>query len=176
MIKKLIVKILVILVIFFSYPINIHSAPKKGINDKKNTNNISKKPKKNSVYQIALNKINKAKKLEKKNKISKANNLYQEALKNLHYANKNDPFNPEILNYLGFIYQKLDNLSDAEIYYIIGLEMSPKNFKINENLGSLYVKKNEINLAKKRLEVLRDCRCEEFSRLEKKIIENETQN
>ena len=42
---------------------------------------------------------------------------------------------------------------------------------INEYLGELYIKTNRIELAKKRLEVLKDCKCEEFEEL-KELIEN----
>ena len=172
MIKRIIIKFLLSIIIFTASPIASNTAASESLNNQNNPANISKKPTKNSIQQIALNKFNKAEKLEKKNKLSKAKKLYQDALEDFHNANKNDPFNPEILNYLGLIYQKLNRLTDAEIYYIIGLEISPKNFKINENLGKLYAMENKINLAKERLESLRDCNCEEFNRLEKKLIEN----
>ena len=42
---------------------------------------------------------------------------------------------------------------------------------INEYLGELYVQTNRIKLAKKRLDVLEGCNCEEYEEL-KELIEN----
>ena len=100
---------------------------------------------------------------------NKAKKLYEKALKNLREANKNDPVNPDIYNYLGFTERKLGNYESAETYYLIGLELAPKHFGINEYLGELYVSTNRINLANERLEVLKGCNCEEFNELKEVI-------
>ena len=120
-------------------------------------------------YDWAEKKILKAKKLEKKGKIKKAKKIYKDALKNLKKAYKKDTINPDIYNYLGFTERKLGNYIDAEMYYLIGLEIDPKHFGINEYLGELYVQTNRIDLANERLKILENCNCEEYNEL-KEII------
>ena len=128
--------------------------------------------KKLSSYDSAVNKIKKAKKYEKKGKEEKAKKLYNEALKYLYKANKEEPFDPDTLNYLGFANRKIDNIKDAEIYYLMGLEIDPKHNGINEYLGELYVYTDRHNLAVERLEVLKSCNCEEYEQL-KAVIAGE---
>jgi len=91
-------------------------------------------------------------------------------LKYLYKANKEKPFDPDTLNYLGFVNRKVDNFKDAEVYYLLGLEIKPDHYGINEYLGELYVATNRIELAKERLEVLKNCSCEEYQEL-KDVIE-----
>ena len=122
--------------------------------------------KKLSSYDSAVNRIKKAKKYEKKGKEKKAKKLYNEALEYLYKANKEEPFDPDTLNYLGFANRKIDNIKDAEIYYLMGLEIDPKHNGINEYLGELYVQTNRIDKANERLEVLKSCNCKEYSELE----------
>tara|TARA_B100001057_G_scaffold113547_1_gene111847 strand:+ start:714 stop:1217 length:504 start_codon:yes stop_codon:yes gene_type:complete len=128
------------------------------------------KLKKLTSYDSAVKKIKKAKKLEKKGKDKKANKYYNEALKLLYKSNKEKPFDPDTLNYLGFANRKVDNLKDAEIYYIMGLEIEPDHVGINEYLGELYVLTNRLDLAKERLAVIKNCNCDEYQEL-KDIIE-----
>ena len=59
----------------------------------------------------------------------------------------------------------------AEVYYLQGLAIDPNHIGINEYLGELYIKTNRMDLAKQRLEVLKDCTCEEYSEL-KELIDN----
>ena len=127
--------------------------------------------KKLSSYDSAVNKIKKAKKYEKKGKDEKAKKLYNQALKFLYKANKEKPFDPDTLNYLGFANRKVDNIKDAEIYYLMGLEIDPKHNGINEYLGELYVQTNQIDKANERLAVLKNCNCDEYNELEL-IIKN----
>ena len=127
-------------------------------------------PKANIPFYSASLRIKKAKKLEAKGKIEKSKKLYEEALKYLYKANKEKPLDPDILNYLGFANRKVDNIKDAEIYYLMGLELDPKHNGINEYLGELYVLTNRIDLAKERLNVLKSCNCEEYQEL-KDVIE-----
>tara|TARA_Y100001935_G_C17077452_1_gene394613 strand:- start:144 stop:659 length:516 start_codon:yes stop_codon:yes gene_type:complete len=131
---------------------------------------ISNPPTKLSAYMSAEKKIIKALKLEKKGKNEKATKLYSEALKYLYKANKIKPFDANILNYLGFVSTKFDKIEDAEIYYIMGLEIEPNHTAINEYLGELYVLTNRIDLAEERLKVLEDCNCIQYKKL-KKIID-----
>ena len=110
--------------------------------------------------------------MKKKGKNKKAEKMYNEALKYLYKANKEKPFDPDTLNYLGFANRKIDNIKDAEIYYLMGLEIDPKHNGINEYLGELYVYTDRHNLAVERLEVLKGCNCEEYEQL-KAVIAGE---
>tara|TARA_Y100000590_G_C15681606_1_gene1000045 strand:- start:561 stop:1019 length:459 start_codon:yes stop_codon:yes gene_type:complete len=114
--------------------------------------------------------IAKAKKLEKKGKTDKALKLYTKAYNKLSEAYKKDNKNPDILNYLGYTLRKTGDLEKAEVYYLKGLELDAGHLGINEYLGELYVQTNRIDLAKKRLEVLYGCKCEEYEEL-KELIE-----
>ena len=134
------------------------------------SNDGGSKVKANTPFSSATMRIKKAKKLEKKGKIEKSKKLYNEALKYLYKANKENPADPNILNYLGFANRKVDNFKDAEIYYLMGLEIDPKHVGINEYLGELYVITKRHNLAIERLEVLSDCNCKEYQEL-KDVIE-----
>ena len=134
------------------------------------SNDGGSKVKANTPFYSATTRIKKAKKLEKKGKIEKSKKLYNEALKYLYKANKENPADPDILNYLGFANRKVDNFKDAEIYYLMGLEIDPKHAGINEYLGELYVITKRHNLAIERLEVLSDCNCKEYQEL-KDVIE-----
>ncbi len=115
--------------------------------------------------------IKKAKKLEKKGKIEKAKKRYKKALNYLIKSNENNPNQPDTLNYLGFAHRKLGNFEEAEKYYLQGLNIEPEHHGINEYLGELYIQTNRIDLAKERLNVLKNCKCEEYEEL-KELIEN----
>ena len=125
-----------------------------------------------NLYKAAKKLVIKAKKLEKKDKVEKALKLYSKAYDKLLKAYDKDKKNPDILNYLGFTLRKAGNFEEAEKFYLEGLEIKPDHKGINEYLGELYVKTNRIELAKERLEVLKDCKCEEFEELKELIEEN----
>ena len=127
---------------------------------------------KDSLYKGAKKLILKAKKLEKKDKIEKALKLYAKAHDKLMKAYEKDKKNADILNYLGFTLRKSGNFEVAEKFYLAGLEIEPNHKGINEYLGELYIKTNRIELAKERLEVLKDCKCEEFEELKELIEKN----
>ena len=154
--KKLL-KIILITILLTS---PVYSAGSSG-----NDNGTDSKIKANTPFYSATTRIKKAKKLEKKGKIEKSKKLYNEALKYLYKANKEKPSDPDILNYLGFANRKVDNFKDAEIYYLMGLEIDPKHVGINEYLGELYVITKRHNLAIERLEVLSNCNCKEYQQL-----------
>ena len=124
-----------------------------------------------SNYDKGASLIKKAKKLESKGKIEKANKRYKKALEYLKKSNEKNPNQPDTLNYLGFALRKLGNFEDAEKYYLQGLNIKPDHNGINEYLGELYIQTNRIELAKERLEVLKNCNCEEYDEL-KELIEN----
>ena len=121
-------------------------------------------------YKEGKKLVYKAKKLEKKNKIEKAEKLYSKALINFEKAYAKDKKNADILNYLGFTLRNAGNLEKAELFYLKGLELDAGHLGINEYLGELYVNTNRIELAKKRLDVLNGCKCEEYEEL-KALIE-----
>ena len=87
-------------------------------------------------------------------------------------ANKEKPKDPDTLNYLGYASRKIGNLEIAEKYYLEGLALDPKHIGINEYLGELYVITKRIDKAKERLEILKNCNCEEFEEL-KTLIEQQ---
>ena len=124
-----------------------------------------------SNYDKGASLIKKAKKLESKGKIEKANKRYEKAFEYSIKSNKKNPNQPDTLNYLGFALRKLGNFEEAEKYYLEGLNIKPDHHGINEYLGELYIQTNRIDLAKERLEVLKDCNCEEYDEL-KELIEN----
>ena len=119
-----------------------------------------------SMYDEGIKLVKRAGKLEKKEKSDKAQKLYSQAFKKFEKALSNDKNNPDIFNYLGFTSRKSGNFSEAEDYYLKGLNIDPQHKGINEYLGELYVQTNRIDKAKERLEVLRGCNCDEFGELE----------
>ena len=120
---------------------------------------------KSSLYNKGVSLIKKAKKLEKKGKIEKAKKRFNKALEYLITANEKNPDQADTLNYLGFAYRKTGDFMMAEVYYLQGLEINPNHIGINEYLGELYVQTNRIDLAKERLEILKNCNCEEYDEL-----------
>jgi len=128
---------------------------------------------KNVLYKSAKKLVLKAKKLEKKDKLEKALTLYSKAYDKLIKAYEKDKKNPDILNYLGFTLRKKGDYKNAEIYYLKGLELDAGHLGINEYLGELYLQTNRIDLAKKRLQVLNGCNCEEYEELKELIEEKE---
>jgi tetratricopeptide (TPR) repeat protein len=123
-------------------------------------------------YKAAKKLVNRGKKLEKKGKKELALKRYNEAYEKLFDAHKVESRNPDILNYLGFTLRKAEKFDQAEKYYLQGLEIKPDHNGINEYLGELYVQTNRIELAKERLEVLKNCNCEEYQELQEVINNN----
>ena len=122
-----------------------------------------------SLYKSGKKLVLRAKKLEEKDKVEKAKKLYLKAYDKFEKAYNKDKKNADILNYLGYTLRKTGNLEQAETYYLKGLELDSKHLGINEYLGELYVQTNRIELAKKRLEVLSGCNCEEYEELKELI-------
>ena len=130
------------------------------------TNSSDKKP----SYKNAVKLIDAAKKYESKDKMDKALKRYKKAQKILLELDKKKPLQADTLNYLGFTTRKLGDFEAGEKYYLLGLQVEPNHVGINEYLGELYVVTNRINLAKERLEVLKNCNCKEYQEL-KEIID-----
>ena len=123
-----------------------------------------------SNYTKAKNLIKAAKKYEKKGKVEKAQKRYAKAQKLLLKSNKKKPLQADTLNYLGFTTRKLGDYEKGEEFYLQGLQIEPNHNGINEYLGELYIATNRMDLAKERLNVLKDCNCKEYNQL-KEIIE-----
>ena len=121
-------------------------------------------------YEKAIKYVKQAKKYEEKGKTDKAKKRYEKAQKLLIASNKEIPKKADTLNYLGFTTRKLGDFETGEKYYLEGLAIEPDHIGINEYLGELYVATGRIELAKERLEILKNCNCEEYKEL-KEIIE-----
>ena len=152
-------KIFYILILIITLINNSYSAG----NDKDNAKNKTN-------YEKAVNYIKFAKKYEKKNKIKKANKNYSKAKQLLLKSNIEKPSQADTLNYLGFVTRKLGDYKKGEEYYLLGLKIEPNHKGINEYLGELYVVTKRIDLAKERLEILKNCNCDEYDDL-KDIID-----
>ena len=123
-----------------------------------------------SDYTKAKNLVKAAKKYEKKGKVEKAQKRYAKAQKLLLKSNKKKPLQADTLNYLGFTTRKLGDYEKGEEFYLQGLQIEPNHNGINEYLGELYIATNRMDLAKERLNVLKNCNCKEYKQL-KEIIE-----
>ncbi len=121
---------------------------------------------KSNYYDDAKKLVKQAGKLEKKEKNDKAKKLYSQAFKKLEKAYSSDKKNPDILNYMGYTSRKIGNFEQAEKFYLTGLMLKPDHNGINEYLGELYVQTNRIDKANERLDVLKNCNCEEYEELE----------
>ncbi len=116
-------------------------------------------------YNKAVALIKSAKKFEKKGKLEKAKKNFEKAQKLLIKYNLKKPNDADTLNYLGFSSRKIGDFKNGEKYYLQGLAIDPTHVGINEYLGELYVATNRMDLAQKRLAVLMNCNCKEFSDL-----------
>ena len=154
------IKIIFALIFCFTFVTHSYGAATGGESEKVKSN-----------YEKGVYIIKKAKRSEKKGKTKKAIKQYEIALKYLIKSNEKKPNQPDTLNYLGFALRKLGNFEEAEKFYMQGLSIEPNHNGINEYLGELYIQTNRIELAKERLEILKNCNCEEYSEL-KELIEN----
>ena len=121
---------------------------------------------KSNYFNDAKKLVKRAGKLEKKEKPEKAKKLYSQAFKKLEKAYSSEKQNPDILNYMGYTSRKIGNFEQAEKFYLTGLSIKPDHNGINEYLGELYVQTNQIDKANERLDVLKNCNCEEYKDLE----------
>ena len=121
-------------------------------------------------YRLGYKEMKRAEKLDKKGKINKAKVKYKKALDFFLEANAENPGDPNTLYYLGFASTKLGKYDNAEIYYLLGLEIQPNHISIYKNLGELYLNTNRKEKAIERLKTLKSCNCEEYDQL-KELIE-----
>ncbi len=140
---------LILFVIFLSLPIKLYAANSGPSSDK-----ISKS---NPTYSDA-------KKLVKEKKFKDALPLFNQ----LEQDNKNMS-NADFLNDYAFTLRNLKNFEKAEKLYLSALKINPTHAGANEYLGELYLQTKRPDEAKKRLEVLKNCRCEEYGELLDKI-------
>ena len=123
-----------------------------------------------SKFRLGYKEYERAAKLDKKGKVEKAKLKYKKALNFLLESNAENGANPDTLYYLGLVSAKLDEHENAEIYYLLSLEIESKYFDIYKDLGILYLATNRKNKALEKLEILKNCNCEEYNDL-KKLIE-----
>ena len=164
-----------LILLFFLFLLNSHaySAVTTAKENKVGTggrNDFSHLEAKNSSFKKGIDAFKQAKKYEKKGKIEKAQKRYAKAQKLLLKSNKNKPLQADTLNYLGFTTRKLGDYEKGEEFYLQGLQIEPDHNGINEYLGELYIATNRMDLAKERLNVLKNCNCKEYNQL-KEIIE-----
>ena len=120
-------------------------------------------------YKLGFKELERAIKTEKKGKFKKAKIKFEKALNYFLEANAEDPANPDILNYLGLCSAKLGFDENAEIYYLLGLELNDQHNSIKYNLGVFYKNQNRISDTKEILNSLKNCECEEYENLKKQI-------
>lgn len=123
-----------------------------------------------SKYRLGYKEFERAAKLDKKGKRKKAKLKYEKALNFLLESNAENGSNPDTLYYLGLISAKLGKYENAEIYYLLGLEVEPKHINIYKDLGILYLDTDRKNKAIEKLEILKSCNCKEYDDL-KELIE-----
>ncbi|MFM7985174.1 MAG: tetratricopeptide repeat protein, partial [Candidatus Fonsibacter sp.] len=68
-----------------------------------------------------------------------------------------------------FTLRNLKNFERAEKLYLNALKINPTHAGANEYLGELYLQTRRPEEAKKRLEVLKNCKCEEYGELLEKV-------
>ena len=105
-----------------------------------------------------------AKALVKSKKFDKAVVILEELLKDKKNAN-----NPDILNDYAFSLRNLKQFDKAEKFYLAALKIDPKHVGANEYLGELYLQTKRPEQAKKILEILKNCNCEEYKELKEKV-------
>ena len=120
-------------------------------------------------FKLGFKELERAIKTEKKGKLKKAKIKFEKALDYFLKANAEDPANPDILNYLGLCSAKLGFDENAEIYYLLGLELNDQHNSIKYNLGVFYKNQNRISDTKEILNSLKNCECEEYENLKMQI-------
>ena len=116
-------------------------------------------------YKLGFKELERAIKIEKKGKLKKAKIKFEKALDYFLKANAEDPANPDILNYLGLCSAKLGFDENAEIYYLLGLELNDQHNSIKYNLGVFYKNQSRTEDYKEVLNSLKNCGCDEYKNL-----------
>ena len=122
-------------------------------------------------FKLGFKELERAIKTEKKGKLKKAKIKFEKALDYFLKANAEDPANPDIFNYLGLCSAKLGFDENAEIYYLLGLELNNEHKSLKFNLGTFYFYENRVHEAKNILVSLENCQCKEYLNL-KNLLNN----
>ncbi len=117
---------------------------------------------KNSNYKKGYDALVQAEKYKKKGKVNKATQRFNDSINFFIQANKENPNDANILNYLGSNLREIGDIMMAEIYYEQGLAIEPEHININKNLGNLYFETNRIEKAREILKVIKNCACDEY--------------
>tara|TARA_B100001057_G_scaffold465269_1_gene521243 strand:+ start:3896 stop:4384 length:489 start_codon:yes stop_codon:yes gene_type:complete len=127
---------------------------------------------KSSNYSRGLTHIKKAIKFEKKQNFKKANDYYKKTIEYFMAYHKEYGVFSDTLYYLGFSYEKIQDIENAIIYYQIGLELEPMDIMMNKQLAEIYLKESKFDLVNEILEVLKDCNCKEYNVIKEKLVKN----
>ena len=109
--------------------------------------------------------INDAKKLIKKEK-------YKRAIGKLKKAQREEPSNADIFNYLGFAHRKIGDINNSKIYYEEALSIQPDHKLALEYQGELFLTLGDVEAARdnlSKLESLCPQGCEELEDLSSAI-------
>ena len=162
---------ILIISIFLTNSYSIGTNEKAGHATNKDGESMKRKgPPPASKFKLGYKEYERAAKLDKKGKVEKAKLKYKKALNFLLESNAENGANPDTLYYLGLVSAKLDEHENAEIYYLLGLEVEPNHISIYKDLAILYLTTNRKNKALEKLKLLKSCNCEEYNDL-KKLIE-----
>ena len=97
---------------------------------------------------------------------------WHSAIKSFSSAEKRNPGNADIQNYLGYAYRKTGNLDLAFKHYNRALSLNPRHRGAHEYIGEAYLIKGDLKSAQKHLAAIREiCTlpCEELTDLEREI-------
>ena len=161
---------ILIISIFLTNSHSIGTNEKAGHATNKDGESMKRKgPPPASKFRLGYKEYERAAKLDKKGKVEKAKLKYKKALNFLLESNAENGANPDTLYYLGLVSAKLDEHENAEIYYLLSLEIESKYFDIYKDLGILYLATNRKNKALEKLKILKSCNSEEYNDLKKLI-------
>jgi len=97
---------------------------------------------------------------------------WTEAIARLSQAEKRDPDNPDLQNWLGYSHRNLKRYDEAVRYYKRAIELDPRHRGAHEYLGETYLLVGDVTLAETHLSALREIcllPCDELTDLEKAI-------
>ena len=168
-------KYLFFFLIFFVYNTHLYSATSKSdttVGTKSSSggpDDTSFLNAKTSNFKKGLDALNRGNKFERKGKIKKSKKYFNKAINYFTLQNKELPNDFETVFYLGFTFEKYEDLIMAEIYYLQAIEIEPENTDIKKSLGLLYLKTDKMIEAQKILKSLKSCNCVEFKELRSAI-------
>jgi len=104
---------------------------------------------------------------------------WQAAVDAFSRAEKNDPNNPDIHNYLGYSYRNMGQMDLSFKHYNEALRLQPNHRGANEYIGWAYLKTNQLDKAEEqlaRLDKICGKNCDEYEKLSKGIAEYKAKN